>query len=214
MAVTAPVSLSKIKTEFSGPDTFSSYVRSGSYVPSYPVNSGISTTVAGLAISQFLGASDTPPVSLPEDWGPGLGYDIYISANYYSTTGEGQTITSRIELNMLSDGTMTAKDYYGEMGCLFIVYLNSTLSHTWLQSGSASDYYVRLEQTSGTTPGGAFVDTNLQLNLSRSWELCVGAAFGASESSEFYGILSIRDAANTVLASKTIAMVAQATNQD
>lgn len=61
MSVTAPVSLTKIKTEFSGPDTFSSYVRGGLYVPDNSANAGISTTVAGLTMSTFLGASDFVP---------------------------------------------------------------------------------------------------------------------------------------------------------
>lgn len=57
MPVTTPIGLQKIKTEFSGPNTFSSYIRSGTYVPNIAANSAVSTTVSGLAMSQFLGAT-------------------------------------------------------------------------------------------------------------------------------------------------------------
>lgn len=63
MPVTTPVSLSKIRAEFGGPANFSAYVRGGTYVPSSPQNNNILTTRAGLAMSQFAGASKSPPLS-------------------------------------------------------------------------------------------------------------------------------------------------------
>ncbi len=57
MAISAPASLSKIIAEFGGPSNLSAYVRGGSYVPNTSANQAISTTAAGLAISQFVGAS-------------------------------------------------------------------------------------------------------------------------------------------------------------
>lgn len=64
MAITAPVSLSKIRAEFGGPGRLSAYVRGGAYVPNTPANSAISTTASGLRMSQFLGASATTAVSI------------------------------------------------------------------------------------------------------------------------------------------------------
>ena len=66
MTVTAPASLTKIKTEFGGPNDLSAYVRGGTYVaatrpaaslPDIPINTAVSETEAGLAISQFEGLS-------------------------------------------------------------------------------------------------------------------------------------------------------------
>lgn len=63
MAVTKPVSLSKIVAEFGGPGNLAAYVRGGSWVPNSPANAAISTTVAGLSLSQFEGASKSTPLS-------------------------------------------------------------------------------------------------------------------------------------------------------
>jgi len=62
MVITAPVSLSKIKSVFGGGNKLSEYVRGGSIVP-IGAKSTISTNVNGLAISQFLGASKPPSVN-------------------------------------------------------------------------------------------------------------------------------------------------------
>lgn len=57
MAIVAPASLTKIHTEFGGSGPFSDYIRGGAYVPDGPTeNASISTTVNGLALSQFTGA--------------------------------------------------------------------------------------------------------------------------------------------------------------
>lgn len=63
MTVSNPATLSSANTEFSGNGTLSALVRGGSYVSS-SASSTISTTVSGLALSQFNGvtkpAVDTP----------------------------------------------------------------------------------------------------------------------------------------------------------
>lgn len=63
MAVTAPVSLSGIVAEFGGPGNLAAYIRGGGYVPNIPANAAISTTVEGLAMSQFEGAVNSVPLS-------------------------------------------------------------------------------------------------------------------------------------------------------
>lgn len=60
MAITAPVSLSKIIAEFAGPNNLKAYYRGGPYVPDTTANAAISTVATSLAISQFLGASAAP----------------------------------------------------------------------------------------------------------------------------------------------------------
>ena len=67
MAVTAPVSLSKIHTEFGGTAAFSAYVRGGTYVPSHSGTNGISATASGLSFGQFSGASNTD-LNIPLNW--------------------------------------------------------------------------------------------------------------------------------------------------
>lgn len=56
--VTAPVSMSKIKAVFGGTGRMSEYYRGGPRVPNIAANNAISTTAAGLRMSQFEGATD------------------------------------------------------------------------------------------------------------------------------------------------------------
>lgn len=69
MAVTSPVSLSKVIAEFLGPNNLSAYVRGGSYVPNISANAAISTTTSGLALSQFLNTVKYSPITIPVNWG-------------------------------------------------------------------------------------------------------------------------------------------------
>lgn len=192
MPVTAPISLTKIKTEFSGPNNLAAYVRGGTYVPNITANNAISTTVNGLGMSQFLNATNAT-VSLAS-WGAGtLGYDIYIGSSFYDTTCAGAT--ADLVLTFDSGGQMS---YYDML---------TTTYHTWLLSGSNSDYYVRLEQTGGTgTLTGSAVNTNLQLNSNRSWTLSTSVACGDSADVDIIATLSIRNSSDTVLVSKSLFM--------
>ena len=59
MAVTAPVSFSKIQIEFNAITlVFSDLVRGGVWVDDNPTTAAVSTTANGLALGQFLGAED------------------------------------------------------------------------------------------------------------------------------------------------------------
>lgn len=73
---------------------------------------------------------------------------------------------------------------------------------TWMNSGTGADYEVRLTGT-GTTPGGAALNTWLQLNTTRYWDLATSG--GGYESYSFSGTLEIRPyGGGTVLASSSI----------
>jgi len=61
MTVSNPATLTSIKSEFNGPNDFKAYYRGGPYVPISMPNQ-ISTTQNGLAISQFSGVSNDPPI--------------------------------------------------------------------------------------------------------------------------------------------------------
>jgi len=54
-------SFKQVRDFFGGTANLSAYVRGGSIVPNIPANSAISTTVAGLKLSQFSGADKTTP---------------------------------------------------------------------------------------------------------------------------------------------------------
>jgi len=62
---------SQVKAFFAGSDNFSHYYRGGPYVPNIPANNAISTTAAGLALTQFSGADKVtlPPTPYLEDAG-------------------------------------------------------------------------------------------------------------------------------------------------
>ena len=61
--VTAPVSFSKVRTEFgTGSTLLSAYRRGGGIVPVHGNTTPISATAAGLTLSQFSGTSTTAPV--------------------------------------------------------------------------------------------------------------------------------------------------------
>jgi len=60
MPVSNPAKMSSIKAEFGGTNKLSDYRRGGTYVPSNSAST-ISTTVNGLAISQFSGVSKPAP---------------------------------------------------------------------------------------------------------------------------------------------------------
>lgn len=70
MAVDSSPTLLKIIAEFGGPGNLSAYVRGGAYVPNTAPNAAISTTVDGLRISQFAGASKGTPftASMSTNW--------------------------------------------------------------------------------------------------------------------------------------------------
>ena len=53
--VSSPVTLSSVKSVYSGPNNLGAYNRGGEYVPNDSASDGISTTTSGLSLSQFGG---------------------------------------------------------------------------------------------------------------------------------------------------------------
>jgi len=62
--VTAPATLSKIKSVFGGGNSLSEYRRGGGKVPNTPHYNAISATTNGLAISQFTGIEHPEPANV------------------------------------------------------------------------------------------------------------------------------------------------------
>lgn len=159
MAITAPASLSKIIAEFGGPSNLSAYVRGGSYVPNTSANQAISTTAAGLAISQFVGASKGSPLTItsnvsslyassttPSSAGTvsdgvtltcsgGTG-NYSVSATVISTTGGQQNTTTASASTTFGNCTMT---FSGVTPSLGVKTGKATVRYT-VSDGSSSAY--------------------------------------------------------------------------
>jgi len=80
MAITAPISMSKIQTEFQGPNNLRAYNRGGSYVPNISANNNISTDTNNL--SQFLGAMKQPPFAFTTPFLIQVGATIWNKSPY------------------------------------------------------------------------------------------------------------------------------------
>lgn len=90
MAVTSPVSLTKVRTEFGGTNRMSAYVRGGAYVPNISANSGIPTVAAGMRLSQFLGATQE------------VGFNVSVSPGYFHVPNQpnGVNLTQGFTANI------------------------------------------------------------------------------------------------------------------
>lgn len=93
MPVPNPPYMTAIKSEFQGPDNFSAYPRNGAYVGTNATTGAISTTVAGLAMSQFANAQKN--VASPPSISPSPNPREY----YYSSTNGTQAMSASIALN-------------------------------------------------------------------------------------------------------------------
>lgn len=78
--------------------------------------------------------------------------------SYDSVLADGSsTISASGSLQYTSGGTGT-------------VYANAgTFNHTWLTSGAAGDYTIQLQKSTGNSPTGASLNTDLVLSTSRTW---------------------------------------------
>lgn len=82
------LSFAQIKAEFGGSDSFADYYRGGPYVPNIPANATISTTIEGLAFSQFYGASKLSGVNVDPST-----VDVYAARSTSSTVTRTATLT-------------------------------------------------------------------------------------------------------------------------
>jgi len=75
-----------------------------------------------------------------------------------------------------SSAYASAAIYFRSNGQMSIIVIGDAgdqniFNRTWLTSGSAGDYTIQLQKTSGNTPGGDSVNTDLALSTTRSWTL-------------------------------------------
>ncbi len=115
------IKLSDIKTEFSGPNTLSSYLRNGTYVKNIPPNSSVPTSLP-LRLTNLYGATkvlDTQTVY----YGASITLSNTTYYGYYPTVTLGGTIT---------DGTSNA-------------FSNATiLTLFWSSNSVSGEYYLQI----------------------------------------------------------------------
>lgn len=202
MPVTSPASLTKIKNEFGGPNNLGAYVRGGSYVPNITPLNAISTTTAGLAISQFLNASILN-ATLPQHDAYG-GYDV----NLIASGGPNDVFNSWAACSLIlrADGSGTYRESNVNTG-------DNDYNFTWLLSGSASSYYGYLDTPTGDFPTSGTVATSLQLNTTREWQWYVESVYpdGGLVSISDAGVLRIKNSGGTDLAAISYSLYASAT---
>lgn len=130
MPVSSPVSLSKIKAEFGGGNSFSEYIRNGAYVPTNGTTGNISTARAGLSMSSFLNAAKNTGAPAPSVWSAVNAYDEYWN-------GAGSAAAS---IYISNNGTVytTAQN------------LGPSVVFTWLPAGQAASTYQYRTSIDGT----------------------------------------------------------------
>ncbi len=128
MALGTNPSFAQVRTFFGGSASFKDYYRGGPYVPNIPANAAISTTVAGLRLTQFSGADK---VTLPP--APTLSYAQCAAIHYDAGSADAA-------LYIRTNGTVAARENSGPYSALY----------TWLPAGrSASEYQYRVNGGSG-----------------------------------------------------------------
>jgi len=101
MPIDAPVNLSKIKSEFGTSNMLSAYYRGGPNVPIGAKNT-ISTTVEGLAISQFLGSENSPLVN----------FELLLTNIYATGDRDVDYNPGSSSITLKADGTYTVYETY------------------------------------------------------------------------------------------------------
>lgn len=187
-------------------NNLSGFIRGGTYVPNNSLYTDIPTSTTGLAISNFESKSKIL-LSLP-NWA-GNGYDMYIWSEIIDNTGSGASAKS--VLTVKAGGSIIYTSFYD--GCATQIVPSAAFSNinsSWITEGTNSGFYVYLTGT-GDSVSGSATDTLLELNTDRQWSLCADAPTNGSDTTvSFAGTLSIRDASNNVLVSKTIQFFAHA----
>lgn len=138
------------------------------------------------ATAAMIGLAGRPPVTLPAS------IFVYDSALYDSTA----------TFSVNADGTYSSDaNTFAPTG-------------TWLLSGAAGDYEVRLNITSGSINNGGTTGSWLSLNSTRSWSNLATPGTGIYyNEAQGVGTLQIRFAATqTILAASTLTVRAVSTN--
>jgi hypothetical protein len=204
MTVTSPVSFTKIRTEFSPRGTsnnFSDYYKGGTYVKNTDIDPApfVSSTVIGLAMSQFLDSQYVVPLSVTlPDYNPSS-QNIMLSIT--DTIPLPNSGSASVFINLNSDGSGSYQTY--DLLGVVVDY-----GFTWLTAGSSSNAYAYMDGPSGSAFDliSSPINTSLQLNTSRSWSISVQGVGPTSAS--LTSTLRIKNSSGTDLVAKTLSMTA------
>lgn len=144
--------------------------------------------------------------SLP-DYNAFGGYDVFLQSSGFAPEGSPFDAWAATQVILFADGTgvyRMSNNFYGDTDYNF----------TWLNSGSNTDYFVRVVQTGGAAlTASSALDTNLALTSQRGWMLYVEEFDNNSSSSKFADLtVSIRDSSNNVIDSVDVYMSVIAQN--
>lgn len=155
MPVTAPISLTKVKSEFNGPNNLAVYVRGGAYVPNSETNSAISTTTAGLALSQFLGAAAFVEGTVIST----------IDTHSTDTRGILEGVLPEASIEFEANGNINEKNSHGQIN-----------TYPWLLSGDASEFQIYATKQSSTPPYYSVLGSALGvwLEFGATWTVSAG----------------------------------------
>ena len=197
--IPSTISLADIQTEFGGSNPIgkNEYYAGAGLVGSGTANA-TSVVIPSSGIISFANFSGAAALSasLPS-WNAGGGYDNNISGTYADFSCSGAY--AEIYLYVNSSGTIVYNDMSGN------------ISHTWKIAGNASDFYFRFDVSSGSVSGSS-TGTNLQMNTNYIYYITATAYCNQSVINSCAGTWSFRNASNTVLASKSFTMIADASS--
>ena len=141
----------------------------------------------------------TLSAALPQ-YSPGSGYDINLTEYVYRL--EPAYTECYVDIILRNDGTGAYRK-----GSSFQA-TNDFTSFTWKTgTGSVGDYYAYVTVSSGALSQGT-TGTLLALSTNRSWRVLAAGSSLGTYWAEAYGNISIRNASNAVLASRSFSMYA------
>lgn len=156
MALGTNPNFSQVKAFFNGPNNLSAYVRGGPYVPNIPANAAISTTAAGLKLSQFSGADNSLPYT------PITSVTISGNNGSFAWNGSG-TLTAS------SNGSSTSKTFnWTKVSGAAGLYISSggntatvTIRDT-ASNGNFSSHFATFRCTVSDGTSSAYADGNIE----------------------------------------------------
>lgn len=185
---------SAVRSFFAGPANLAAYVRGGTYVPNIAANSAISTTAAGLRLTQFSGADKTTPPSItatPNPKGASASgrsaMGTITTSTVLACSGGNGTYSVSSSLISSSGGTSPTHSATTTQGNAGI-----TISGTPEEDFKTASMTVRYTVTSnGQT---AYVDVVFQFTWNNTTPLCVTTtSYVSPVSNEMAGDLVIED---------------------
>jgi hypothetical protein len=203
MPSSGEISFLNLKNEWGDTDpiAFSDYYRNGTFIDANDYGPSIPSS-GEIALSHFYGAYKVDLAAVLNQYNA-ITHDIQLlrtASNFLPNLA-----SASVGINLYNDGS--AIYYYATHN----IGTTNFTSFTWKTGGGGvGDYYAYMYSPSGdsfTSSGG--LDTALQLNTSRGWELTASSTSG-TVFKELTSTLQIRTAGGSVLASRTLKFTVEA----